>query len=146
MPSKPPFHKQGTPYSCVLACLRIVLASLGLELSEAALRTLCDCTPFGTEALKAVDAARQLGFPQTVKHTLPTRELEAQVRRGIYPIVFVSTLPIDGIKGGHALVVIDMDQAGVSVYDPQQGERLLPRTTFDYAWVMIHNVAILVQK
>jgi hypothetical protein len=38
----------------------MVLASYGRELSEAALRVLCDCTPFGTEALKAVHAVRQL--------------------------------------------------------------------------------------
>jgi ABC-type bacteriocin/lantibiotic exporter with double-glycine peptidase domain len=124
----------------------MVLGSFGLELSEGELRTLCDCTPFGTEALKAVDAARQLGFSQTVKHTLSAHELEVQVRRGIYPIAFVNTLPIDGIKGGHALVVVDMDQDGVVVYDPLRGERLLPRPTFDTAWAIMHNMAILVQK
>lgn len=146
MPSTPLFHKQETPYSCVPACLRIVLGSFGLELSEVELRTLCDCTPFGTEALKAVDAARQLGFAQTVKHTLSAHELEVQVRQAVYPIAFVNTLPIDGIKGGHAVVVVDIDQDGVSVYDPLRGQRLLPRTTFDTAWAMMHNVAILVQK
>jgi hypothetical protein len=99
----------------------MVLANLGLDLSEAELRTLCDCIPFGTEALKAVNAVCQLGFPQTVKHTLSTHELAAQVRRGVYPIVFVNTLPIDGIKDVHALVVIDMDQAAVAVYDPLRG-------------------------
>lgn len=124
----------------------MVLGSFGLELVEAELRTLCDCTPFGTEALKAVDAVRQLGFAQTVKHTLSAHELEVQVRRGAYPIAFVNTLPIDGIKGGHAVVVVDMDQDGVLVYDPLRGERLLPHTTFDTAWAMMHNVAILVQK
>ena len=36
----------------------MVLSGFGLELTEAELRTLCDCTPLGTEALKAVDAAR----------------------------------------------------------------------------------------
>jgi hypothetical protein len=60
-------HKQQeTRYSCVPACLRIVLAHLGLTLTETELRTLCDCTPFGTDALKAVDAVRQLGFSKSV--------------------------------------------------------------------------------
>lgn len=47
-----------------------LLSRFGLELTEAELRTLCDCTPLGTEALKAVNAARQLGWTKTVKLTL----------------------------------------------------------------------------
>jgi hypothetical protein len=36
----------------VPACLRTVLASFGLDVSESELRTLCDTTIFGTAALK----------------------------------------------------------------------------------------------
>jgi len=122
----------------------MVLASLGRNLSEAALRALCDCTPFGTEALKAVDAVRQLGFPDTGKHTLSPDELAAQVRQGFSPIVFVNTLPIDGIRGGHAFVVVGIDQTEVAVYDPLHGERRLPRTTFASAWAMMHNLSLLI--
>ncbi|MGH9846476.1 MAG: cysteine peptidase family C39 domain-containing protein [Blastocatellia bacterium] len=51
MPSKPPFHKQETGYSCVPACLRMVLGSFGLDVSEIELRARCDTTPlYGTEA------------------------------------------------------------------------------------------------
>lgn len=31
-------------------------------MSEAELGSRCDCTPFGTEALRVVDAAREIGF------------------------------------------------------------------------------------
>jgi hypothetical protein len=113
MPSKPPFHRQETPCSCVPACVRMVLASFGRELLEAELRALCDCTPFGTEALNAVDGVRQLGFPATGKYTLWRDERAAQVRQGLYPIVFVNTLPIDGITDGHALMVVGIDQIGI---------------------------------
>ena len=123
----------------------MVLASFGRELSEAALRVLCDCTPFGTEALKVVDAVRQLGFPATGKHTLSLDELAAQVRRGLFPIVFVNMLPIDGITDGHALVVVRIDQTDIAVYDPLRGERHLPRATFVSAWAMMHNLTILIQ-
>lgn len=122
------------------------LASFGRELSETVLRTLCDCTPFGTEAFKAVDTVRQLGFPDTGKYTLSIDELVAQVRQGFYPIVFVNTLPIDGIPGGHALVVVGIDQTTIAVYDPLHGERHLPRATFESAWAMLHNLTILIQQ
>ena len=124
----------------------MVLASFGRKLSEAALRVLCDCTPFGTEALQAVHAMRQLGFPDTGKHTLSLDELAAQVRQGLFPIVFVNMLPIDGITDGHALVVVRIDQRGVAVYDPLHGERHLPRATFTSAWAMMHNLTILIQQ
>ncbi len=124
----------------------MVLAGHGLEMSEAALRTLCDCTVFGTEALNAVDAVRRLGFAQTMKATLSMAELADQSRRGSYPIVFVNTLPLDGIKGGHAVVVLDIQQAEVTVYDPFHGERVLSRDPFTTAWAIMHNLVILVQR
>lgn len=124
----------------------MVLAGHGLEMSEAALRTQCDCTVFGTEALNAVDAVRRLGFAQTVKATLSMEELADQCRQGSYPVVFVNTLPLDGIKGGHAVVVLDIQQAEVTVYDPLHGERVLSRDLFTTAWAMMHNLAILVQR
>jgi ABC-type bacteriocin/lantibiotic exporter with double-glycine peptidase domain len=124
----------------------MVLASFGRELSEATMRALCDCTRFGTEALNAVDAMRQLGFPDAGKHTLSIDELTAQVRQGLYPIVFVNMLPIDGITGGHALVVVGIDQTDVAVYDPLRGERHLPRVTFESAWAMMHNLTLLIQQ
>ena len=52
------------------ACLKMVLTALRLVLSEAELRERCDCTPFGTEALRVVDAARDLGFVSTIKATV----------------------------------------------------------------------------
>jgi hypothetical protein len=63
----------------------MVFASHGRVMSEAEIRTMCDCTPLGTEALKAV-------------------------------------------------------------YDPLHGERHLPRATFESAWAMLHNLAILVHE
>lgn len=146
MTSKLRFYKQETPYSCVPACLRMVFSGKGLLKSEAELRQCCDCTPLGTEALKAVDAARQLGFSKTVKLTLSLEELTSLVNSGSNPIVFVNLLPIDGVKGGHAVVVIGVRLQRISLYDPLQGERIIPSSTFETAWAMMHNLAILIQE
>src|SRR5437870_10372961 len=102
--SKPQFHKQETRYSCVPACLRMVLGSFGVDLAESELRDRCDTTPFdGTNALKAIDAARELGFPGIAKYTLTLEELRTLVADGHYPIIFVDLRPIDGIRDIHAL-------------------------------------------
>ena len=89
----------------------MVLSSFGQQISEAELRDLCDCTPFGTEALNAVDAARRLGFSQTGKYTLSLNELETLVNDAMnYPIVYVDTLLLEGMRGGHSLVVVAVTQ------------------------------------
>lgn len=111
----------------------MVLSSFDLDLSETELRERCDCTPFGTEALKAIDAIRDLGFPNTLKCTLSFDELLQQLEETTYPIVFVNLLPIDGIREAHAIVVIAADSSSITVYDPSKTERTLPVSTFTAA-------------
>jgi ABC-type bacteriocin/lantibiotic exporter with double-glycine peptidase domain len=124
----------------------MVLASFGIIKSEAELRSLCDCTPFGTEALQATDAARKLGFVNTVKCTLNWDELVNQINQGCYPIVFINLFPLDGIKSRHAVVVSTLSGTHVTIYDPLQGQRVLPKSTFETAWVMMNNLCILVRE
>jgi hypothetical protein len=88
----------------------MVLGSFGVDLSESALRTRCDCTPYGTNALMAVDAARALGFVKTAKYTLSLEELKTVVRDGHCPIVFVDLNPLDGLDAIHAMVVVDVSE------------------------------------
>ncbi|MFN0120963.1 MAG: cysteine peptidase family C39 domain-containing protein [Blastocatellia bacterium] len=59
---KPPFFKQERIYSCVPACLKMVLAGFGHEITEADLCHLSDTTINGTDAFLAVDALRRPGF------------------------------------------------------------------------------------
>ncbi|HEV2762201.1 MAG TPA: cysteine peptidase family C39 domain-containing protein [Pyrinomonadaceae bacterium] len=134
------------PYSCVPACLRMVLSGFGLNLTEKRLRELCDCTPtFGTNAWQAVDAVRQLGFPNTGKHTLSLAELRRLVQAGKYPVAFISLEPLSGSEEAHAVVVVRVGTRTVTVYDPLQGEYTLSRQSFAAAWAMRHNLALLVE-
>jgi ABC-type bacteriocin/lantibiotic exporter with double-glycine peptidase domain len=123
----------------------MVIASFGQDVSEAELRRLCDCTFDGTSALKAVDAARRLGFINTTKQTLTIEELEAVVVNGLFPIVFVDLTPIDGGYQAHAFVVTDMNQFSIKVLDPASGERLIPRDVFYLAWKLRRRLTILVE-
>lgn len=122
----------------------MVLSSFGFEASEDDLRQLCDSTDWGTDALKAIDAARQLGFPGTTKQNLLSDELKALVEEGNYPIVYVNLFPISGHFDQHALVVIEMNEEFVTVYDPSIGESRLPVEQFNIAWRLQRNLTILV--
>ena len=145
MRSKLIFHRQEKDYSCVPACIKMVLESFGLTLSEVDLRERCDCTPFGTDAFQAVEAVRKLGFVNTIKGTSSIEELLHQLSLGRYPIAFINLLLIDSIKIAHAIIVMDLDSDWVEVCDPLQGDRTLPRSTFDSAWAMMRNLVILIQ-
>ena len=95
--SKPPFYRQETRYSCAPACLRLGLSAFGVHLEEARLRDLTDCSPLGTDAFQALEAARQFGFPASCKYTLVSlEELAAVLEDGDFPIVYVDMWPLQG--------------------------------------------------
>jgi ABC-type bacteriocin/lantibiotic exporter with double-glycine peptidase domain len=139
-----PFYQQETPDSCVPACIRMVLEGLGVVISEAELRQKCDCTIFGTEAFQAVEAVRQLGFSNATKQNLMLLDLSNVLAQGHYPIVYVNLFPIQQEQGIHAMVVIALDDAIVSVYDPMLGKRDLKRTVFDQAWRLTKGLTLLI--
>jgi predicted double-glycine peptidase len=122
----------------------MVLSRFGVETSEEELRLLCDSIDSGTEALKAVDAARRLGFSGSGKHNLLLGELKALVEDGNFPIVYVNLFPLKEQFVQHALVVIEMDEEFVTVYDPSVGECQLPIDKFSLAWRLQRNLTILV--
>ncbi len=122
----------------------MVLASYGLDISEAELRELCDCTFFGTDALAAVNAARQLGFLQTIKTNLTMAELKDLTVDQQWALVYVSMRPLEGSQGIHALVVLDISDTAVVVLDPAKGERIIPRAVFEFAWKLQLGLTILI--
>jgi ABC-type bacteriocin/lantibiotic exporter with double-glycine peptidase domain len=124
----------------------MVLSHFNLSVSEAELRARCDCTIFGVDAPYAVDVARQFGFTKTDIQNLSPDELRTILADGRYPIVYVDLLPIDGREGAHVLVAIEIENDAATVYDPAQGERLLPLDAFLKAWELKRNLAIVVDK
>jgi ABC-type bacteriocin/lantibiotic exporter with double-glycine peptidase domain len=124
----------------------MVLSHFNLSVSESELRARCDCTIFGADAPYVVDVARQLGFNKTDIQNLSPDELQILLEEGRHPIVYVNLLPIDGIEGAHALVTLEIGDDTVTVYDPDQGERLLPIGAFFKAWELKLNLAIIVDS
>jgi ABC-type bacteriocin/lantibiotic exporter with double-glycine peptidase domain len=124
----------------------MILSHFGIEIAEAELRHLCDCTFDGTDALKAVDAARKLGFPGTGKHNLTIDELASVVTNGQFPIVFLDLTPIYGFFQSHTVIVTAISTTSVQLLDPARGEYLLPSHVFNNAWSMRRNLSIVFEK
>ena len=125
----------------------MMIAGFGLDLTEERLRELCDCSPlFGTEAARAVEAARGLGFVGTAKYTLQYDELRSLVEGGRHPIAYLSLEAIGGTEESHAVVLIEADDLAVTVYDPLHGERRISLQSFTTAWAARRNLVILVER
>jgi len=124
----------------------MVIGSFGLDIPESELRARCDTTIIGTDALKAVEAARQLVFAGTAKYTLTLDDLREVIAAGNHPITFVSLLPLDANPDIHAVVVVALTTQDVLILDPLQGERSAPLQIFNTAWMMSRNLAILIQR
>ena len=125
----------------------MVLSAHGVDVDEARLRQMSDCTPLGTGALQLIDAARQLGFTAGRKYTLSTlNELAGLTEAGACPIVYVDLWPLKGGLSGqfHALVVLAVEPETVVVLDPLEGERRIHREAFMRAWGEMRFLTIVI--
>src|SRR5262245_50637719 len=111
-----PHYKQEFPYSCVAACVRMVLEHHGLTQSEADLRQLLDTRPKGTRVrnllrLTGLGVDIQLG-PANLS------QLEDSLALRQPPIAFVDTGPLDYWETDCAHVVVGIDDTAVWLNDP----------------------------
>jgi len=125
----------------------MVLSAYGVQVDEAQLRQLTDCSPLGTDAFQLVEVARQLGFTASRKYTLASiDELARLVEEKFFPIVYVDLWPIRGGLTGqyHSWVVVAVGQEKVVVLDPLAGERHLSREEFEAAWGEMRFLTIVI--
>ncbi|MBI4605908.1 MAG: C39 family peptidase [Planctomycetes bacterium] len=138
MPSKPPFFAQEKPETCALACLRMVLAYHGIQVSEDALARQVELEPGGVSISELERVARRLGLRAEARQ-LDLQAIATLLARGVYPIVYVQ-LSIAGELVGHAVLPIHVGRDSVTVLDPiakPPGERQFSRRAFEAAqhWV-----------
>ena len=125
----------------------MVLASLGHEVPEITLRQLCECDDEGTAKSRAVECARHYGFVDSFSAYLHLEELQGELARGLYPIVYLQ-LVFGDLRFQHAVVVTEVSSAEVRVLDPHQvfgGERELSHDDFNRAWRAMNGLTIVIQ-
>src|SRR5262249_6568794 len=113
-----PHYKQEWPYSCVAACVRMVLAHYGQLRTEEEVRRLLGTRPHGTRAPAILQVAT-LGFDVELGRS-SLAELITALRGGVPPIVFVETTLLEYWKQrcDHVAVVVGLEEATVSLNDP----------------------------
>jgi ABC-type bacteriocin/lantibiotic exporter with double-glycine peptidase domain len=146
MPEKPPLYEQETKYSCAPACLRMVLAALGLLKTEEEIREDCDCTILGTFADDLVRVAKKYGFANTRKDYLSLTDLKKQLDLGLYPIVYIGVRAYSHSRPEeHAAVVIKINENKINLLDPSRGEIVLSEEEFENQWSYMRLLTIIVE-
>lgn len=141
-----PLFSQELPTSCAAACVRMVLASLGHELTEAHIRHLCGHTSAGMLLNQIAYGLRNLSVAVEYRVDWDLEGLIEAVERGASPIVGIDLRPIEGIFAFHAVVISDIASDQVVVHDPryQEGPRSIGLATFEAAWSSADREAVIV--
>jgi len=144
MKSRLPFRRQEHPYSCTVACLRMLLAYHGIEMDDADLHHRCRTREFGTYARDVVACARELGFTATIEH-LSLVQLRHLVDQGVFPIAYINMFPTSQIPYIHTVIVEDYEADRLLLVDPNTGPWEIRVADFLEAWEIHGNMALILR-
>ena len=142
-----PHFRQEFNYSCVAACIRMVMAHYGRNESEDNVRQLLGTTSRGTRAAHVTNII-QLGFDVRFGvSNLP--QLQAMLAANVPPIIFLLTGMLDywETNDAHAVVLIGVDAASVHLNDPffDIFPQQTPLANFQQAWAMTGHLAAFIR-
>ena len=131
-----PHYPQSSPGVCLPACVRMVLAAMGLEISEEEAARRLKSYRFGTPAGN-VRHLENYGFSVSYA-SIDEASLSRALQLGRYPIVFVAAefLPGSEFAGFHAMVLVQIVGRELVMMDPAQprGHTQITRDDFLLAW------------
>lgn len=137
-----PYYKQQTPFTCSLACLRMVLESFSIKATEYQLAEIIKFSPrkgVSPNMIKSIcenyNVEYNFHFGSTIE------ELQAGLEKGFYPIVLVKPSILYNLpesEHGHYVIVKDITDKDVIINDPDQefgGEdKKIDLNSFIKAW------------
>jgi ABC-type bacteriocin/lantibiotic exporter with double-glycine peptidase domain len=132
-----PLLRQEHPWTCLPACIRMVLAYRGQLVEEAEVAAACHTTPLrGTLPERAVEGVQQLGYHALWFENADLRRLQDLINHGWPVIAFLRARDLPGGGSGlHGVIVIGVADDGVAVNDPQAGKRYtISQGQFLAAW------------
>ncbi len=143
-----PHLEQELDYSCLAACVRMVLAFYGCERTEADLRALLKTRPGGTSPVQIIWRLPELGFGAYVQ-TGSQAIVHEHLTAGWPCIVHVWTQPLPYWEEEviHALVVVELTKEGALVHDPAlpTGPTSIPLEAFLHAWAATDYLTIAIR-
>jgi ABC-type bacteriocin/lantibiotic exporter with double-glycine peptidase domain len=124
----------------------MVLDNFNFEINEPKLASICRVGADGVSADDLVSAANELGFHAWKEYSTIV-DIQTHLNNGVFPILYVNLLAIDGLAIIHAFVLEEMTRESVTVVDPWYGRRRkISLQQFKVAWEKTRHLAVLVKK
>jgi ABC-type bacteriocin/lantibiotic exporter with double-glycine peptidase domain len=127
----------------------MVLECFDIYQPEAYLRHLLECDESGTTPDKVVEAViEHFGLARSRKSSLNLDDLQKEISRGVYPIVYLDLFN-QGIQDAHAVIVTEIVEGKVHIVDPaseeKDGFRAFDLAEFDRAWMAVYGRTIIIE-
>jgi ABC-type bacteriocin/lantibiotic exporter with double-glycine peptidase domain len=139
---KPPFFAQERYDTCALACLRMILAYYGTEVSEAELVRMTAMEEGGVDIEELARVARRCGLPAEILSLSEKELMELNTKRR-WVIVYLNRWPLDRVFAIHAVIPIRFSRVFLTVLDPMRGQRRLSRRKFDQARQYLDRLCVV---
>jgi ABC-type bacteriocin/lantibiotic exporter with double-glycine peptidase domain len=144
-----PHLPQELDYSCTPACVRMVLAFYGQQVTESQLRALFKARPSGASLVNVLLRLPELGYTASV-YSASLFELERNIEKGIPCIVQVWTEHLSYWQSAwmHDLVVVGIEGDAMLVNDPAfpDAPKAVAKSEFERAWAAADRLLIQIEK
>jgi len=142
-----PHYQQSTPYTCLPACVRMILSFHGHDHAEAELARAFNTIPLlGTLPENAVSSLEEMGYHALWFENATLERLHFLLDHG-WPIVSflrAADLPY-GTAGLHAIVIIGLANEEITFLDPAQTSKTtMKESDFVQAWAELDQQGIVV--
>lgn len=140
---------QQEDYSCVPACIRMILLHFGHDYAESKICEVCQTTDRGTSPNHAAAGIAMLGFTAAKLKNEPFEVLKQFINEGtpVITLLDVHQLPYAKSSAGlHAVAVNGFDGNHVSYIDPARAEEItVPEETFLRAWQECGSLGLVIK-
>ena len=145
-----PFFRQETETDCLPACARMVLAHLGVTISQTELTRMLSTHPLVGTPYSRITRLRSLSI-DVVYQTGDLGNVAHWLTQGSPVIAFVQLRELPywgGHWAQHALVIVGLDETIVQVLDPARDEQVIsiPRADFTLAWDEMDNAYAVITR
>ncbi|MFQ5652399.1 MAG: cysteine peptidase family C39 domain-containing protein [bacterium] len=141
---KPKLHKQEKSYSCMAACLKMVLEHYGIREDEKTLRIKSKTKLYGTHPIHVVECAKSYGLDAYVS-SLTFNKLRELTRKNV-PVITNILKSDDDEFYVHSVVIYRIQKAEVYLLDPEDSEIHLDNDLFQRLWQSNDYTAIVIEK
>lgn len=142
-----PHFRQETPYTCLPACVRMVLAYLGNEQMESKLASAFQAVPdWGTLPEQVEATLMQWGYRVRWFENATLERLE-QLQANQFPVIaFLRAVDLPHGSGGlHAVVIVEIDDQFITYLDPASDDELkLTTNEFLRIWSRLNQQGMVI--